>query len=258
MNGITKNRIGESNTNKWNERATIIEYENNKNIIIEFDNGYKKKGQYYNFKKGSFKSPYTKTVFNKGYLGEGRYNFSDKNGNRTKCEIEWRLIFQRCYYEADLKRFPSYRDCSICEDWHNFQNFAEWFEENYYKVNDEHMVLDKDILIKNNKIYSPNTCIFVPERINILFTKTNSKRGLYPIGVSFDKYANKYSSQCSILVNGIKKQKKIGRFNTPEEAFNAYKEFKEQYIKQVADEYKDKIPKKLYEAMYKYKVEITD
>ena len=50
----------------------------------------------------------------------------------------------------------------------------------------------------------------------------------------------------------------LGYFETPKEAFKSYKTFKEQYIKQVADEYKDKIPKKLYEAMYNWKVEITD
>ena len=58
--------------------------------------------------------------------------------------------------------------------------------------------------------------------------------------------------------NGKRIRHKIGRFDTPEEAFYAYKQFKENYIKEVADEYKDSIPQKLYEAMYRYEVEIDD
>ena len=120
------------------------------------------------------------------------------------------------------------------------------------------MCLDKDILVKGNKIYSPGTCVFVPENINLLFIKSNATRGKYPIGVSYDKSKNKFVSHCN---NGKGKQIKLGIFNNSIDAFNAYKEFKENIIKQVADEYKNKypqFPQKLYNAMHKYKVEITD
>ena len=120
------------------------------------------------------------------------------------------------------------------------------------------MNLDKDILVKNNKIYSPNTCVFVPTNINTLFTKSNKSRGKYPIGVFFHKDANKYEAHCSIFYNGKSKLKHLGLYNTIDDAFKVYKESKEANIKQIADEYKDKIPDKLYEAMYKYEVEITD
>jgi hypothetical protein len=110
------------------------------------------------------------------------------------------------------------------------------------------MAIDKDILIKGNKIYSPETCIFVSRKINSLFVKCNKSRGQSPIGVC--KHGKKYYVRCSSMG--------IGSFKTIEEAFNAYKQYKEDYIKQVADEYKNKIPKKLYDALYKYEVEITD
>ena len=113
--------------------------------------------------------------------------------------------------------------------------------------------LDKDILIKGNKIYSPETCAFVPAEINGIFTKTNSKRGVYPIGVSLHKEGR---FQAKVLKN--KKQAYIGLFDTPEEAFQAYKKAKEEYIKEVADKWKDKIDPRVYEAMYNYQVEITD
>lgn len=124
-----------------------------------------------------------------------------------------------------------------------------------YEINGETMYLDKDILVKENKIYSPETCVFVPQNINKLFTKRQNDRGKYPIGVSFDKKLNEFRSYCSYGNGNIEY---LNLFNTPEEAFQVYKEFKENYIKQIADEYKDKIPKKLYEAMYAWKVDIDD
>ena len=122
------------------------------------------------------------------------------------------------------------------------------------------MHLDKDILIKNNKIYSPDTCIFVPQRINELFIKTNKLRGNLPIGVSYLKNINKFQANCKTFTKrgSASYSNYLGCFKTPLEAFNVYKQFKEKYIKQVADEYKNKIPQKLYEAMYRYEVEITD
>ena len=126
----------------------------------------------------------------------------------------------------------------------------------FYEVENEKRHLDKDILFKDSKIYSPETCVFVPQRINALFVKSNGTRGDHPIGVYFHKREQKYVAQCRVLERD--QQKFLGYFNTPKEAFQRYKEFKEEYIKQVAEEYKDKIPMKLYEAMLKWEVEITD
>ena len=120
------------------------------------------------------------------------------------------------------------------------------------------MEIDKDILCKGNKIYSPQTCIIVPQRINKLFTKSNKLRGDLPIGVYYNKQNKKYRSQISKIENGKKQRVYLGLYNTPQEAFESYKKAKENYIKQVADEYKLYIPKELYDAMYDYRVEITD
>ena len=122
------------------------------------------------------------------------------------------------------------------------------------------MQLDKDILNKGNKIYSPETCVFVPQRINNLFTKSNKIRGGYPIGVNYSQNCNCLCVRCSILCEDKKKNKHLGYFSLDEpfKAFSTYKNFKENYIKKVADEYKELIPQKLYEALYKYEVEIND
>ena len=167
-------------------------------------------------------------------------------------------MLMRCYYDKYQKKHPTYKGCTVCEEWHNYSNFKNWYDENYYEIEGEQMALDKDILVKGNKTYSPNTCVFVPQNINTLFIKRNKARGKYPIGITFNKDANKFIAKCNTFYNVKKQQKYLGLYNTIEDAFNAYKKFKETEIKQIADEYKDKIPNKLYEAMYNYEVEITD
>jgi hypothetical protein len=117
------------------------------------------------------------------------------------------------------------------------------------------MCLDKDILIKGNKVYSPETCIFIPSEINTLFVKNDVNRGEFPIGVTFNKENNNYLSHCN---NGHRKIIHLGTFNNIEDAFKVYKEYKEKIIKQIAEEYKSKIPEKIYNAMINYDVEITD
>ena len=117
------------------------------------------------------------------------------------------------------------------------------------------MCLDKDILYKGNKIYSPKNCVFAPNNINTLFISCNSKRGDFPIGVTFNKRDKIFIAQC----NDKTGRKHIGRFSNAEDAFyKGYKPFKEHYIKEVAEDYKDQIPQNLYNAMYNYKIEITD
>jgi hypothetical protein len=250
-------RIGEIGFNKFNTEMKIIEYKDANHIIVEFQDEckYRTKTNYNSFKKGEVKNIYDKTIFSIGYLGKGLYNI-DKNKNIYK---KWQSMLQRCYDPYYINKNLTYKDCFVCEEWHCFQNFCKWWEEHVYDCNGEEMHLDKDILIKRNKIYSPETCLIVPKRINELFTKSDANRGKYPIGVNYHKRDEVYEANCSVLDENRKKKKiYLGRFNNELDAFLAYKIFKENYIKQVAEEYKDLIPQKLYEALYRYKVEIND
>ena len=194
-------------------------------------------------------------VFDKGYIGEEISN----NYSHTISYNYWYAMLRRVYSEKQLELKPTYKQVEVCEEWLNYTNYKQWFDKNYYTIQGQQMELDKDILDKGNKIYCPEKCIFVPHNINILFVKSNKNRGDLPIGVYFKKKNNKYCSQCNATTKeGKRYNAYLGLFNTPEEAFYAYKQFKENYIKEVADEYKDRIPQKLYEAMYRYEVEITD
>ena len=254
---VAEERLGETRTMKCGEIAIIVNYTNNKNITVKFKTtGELVKTRYSSFKNGSVKSRFTPSVFGVGYLGN--QTSIDENGKAIKSYSVWNSMLMRCYSDKYQKKYPTYKGCTVCEEWHNYSNFKEWFDNNYYEIEGEQMDLDKDILVKGNKVYSPDTCVFVPQNINTLFIKSNKSRGNLPIGVCFNKDRNKFQAQCSIFYNGKRQYKYLGLYNTIDDAFNAYKEFKEADIKQVAEEYKDKIPYELYNAMYNYKVEITD
>lgn len=255
-----KERLGETKINKQGLLMSIIKYNSCHDIDILFNDGYIAKNRLYkNFRELTPTSPYYKSIYGRGYLGEGEYE-SSHNFKHNIQYSKWTGMMKRCYDEYVLIKQPTYSVCDVDERWHNFQTFAKWFDENRWS--EDCLCVDKDILIKGNKIYSPETCILVDSRLNCMFTKTNKMRGSYPIGVYYKKDVRKYRAQCSILpIKGKKYQIALGHFETPEEAFNAYKQFKESYIKQVADEYKSKypnFPKRLYDAMYNYEVEITD
>ncbi len=244
---MKSNRIGEDRKNNFGSRIIIKDYRNSIDIDVyfpEYDWMYYN-ATYSNFKHGALQCPYEKRFYNKGYIGEGKYT--------TKHESfkHWYRMLSRCYDNKCQEKEPSYIGSQCYDEWHNFQNFAKWFDDNYYKINNERMQLDKDILYKGNKLYSPETCVFVSQRINNLFTKRQNDRGDLPIGVT--RIRDKYLAQ--INKNG-RRERKI--WDDIDSAFNWYKIEKEKYIKQIADKYKHIIPEKLYKAMYEYKVDMND
>ena len=254
------NRTSEINYNNFGSEMIIVEYRGALDMDVYFPeyDWTAKSVQYDNFKNGNIKCPYERRYYGIGYIGEGKYKVCE-NGKITKCYNAWKSMLQRCHDEKYHKKQPTYIDCEVSEEWLNFQNFAKWYYNNYYEIEGEKMCLDKDILYKGNKIYSPENCVFVPNNINVLFTKSDKARGKTAIGTT--SYKNeKYRAQCNIInpETGKSKKKHLGVYDTEQEAFEVYKYYKEKNIKEVADYYKDKIPTKLYNAMYDYEVEITD
>lgn len=243
-----KIRIGEKWKTNEGYEVEIIEYFTNKNCSIMFeDGGILHNISYDRIVKGKVKNPNHKSVYETGYTGYGEYSHSKD----SVASVKWRSMMERCYYLKYHKRDSTYKDCTVHSDWHNFQNFCKWFYENYIEKFD----LDKDILFKDNKLYSSKTCCFVPKEINTLLTNSGYTRGKYPIGVCYHKQSGKFASKCNI---GNGKQESLGLYNTPEEAFKAYKDFKESRIKFIAKRYKDEITTETYEALINYIVEITD
>lgn len=249
------NRVGERFINNEGYEFIIIEYNNNKDVWIEFQDEYKAKVnvRYTQCQLCNIRNPYHPSVYGVGYIGEGEYKTSI-NYRPTKQYDCWRSMLERCYDEEFKKKHPTYSDCFANKETHSFQDFCKWWDNNYYEIEGEQMCLDKDILVKGNKEYSFDKMIFVPQRINKLFSKNDANRGNLPLGVTYHEQTNKYRARCSVI-GGIEH---LGLYNTSEQAFKAYKEFKEAYIKEVANEYKGRIPNELYNAMCSWVVEIDD
>ena len=250
--------------NKQGCECKCIEYNTRTDIVVEFQDKYKIKihTQWGNFINGSVKNPYAPSVYNVGCIGV-KYPVSI-NKKQTKEYSTWKLMLQRCYDKKYKNKYPTYQDVTCCEEWLLFENFYEWLhsQENFDKwYNGERWELDKDIIVKRNKIYSPETCCLVPSNVNCLFTKRDLDRGKYPIGVTYDKKSMRYKSRISISNNHDNKSRSQGKYPTPEDAFYlGYKPAKEDYVKQVAQKEfnKNNITRKCYEAMISYQVEITD
>ena len=263
-------RTGETNVSNEGCIMKIAEYDNANDIIVEFQDEYKYRvhTQYVSFQKGKCKNPFYPSVYGYGYLGTDKEGntpnvneFKDGKNVHTWEYNKWKSMLRRCFDNKLKAENPTYKDVTCCKRWLCFANFLEDFEilkQEYNWSKDEKLTLDKDILYKNNKIYSLENCVLVPDWINKLFTKCNTSRGEYPIGVCCHKQCKKYQANCRI--NG--KLTSLGLYSTPEQAFNAYKIAKENEIKRIANECVSKgyIVKdsRLYNAMISYQVKIDD
>ena len=112
-----------------------------------------------------------------GFIGIGDYK-AKEGKSLSKPYAAWSGMIKRCYEEKRLKRNPTYRDCTVCDEWRNFQSFAKWFEKNYI----EGYQLDKDILVDGNKIYSPEFCSFVTPKENIQKAHAKNYKFISPDG----------------------------------------------------------------------------
>lgn len=254
-----KNRVGSENYNKQQCLMKIIEYNNANDILIEFQDSFKtqKRTQWTHFINGDIKNFNLPTIYKNGIVGE-KYEIKINN-KYIKEFVTWKSMIRRCYDNNIKEKNPIYENVTCCKEWLYFPNFYDWLhsQENFEQwLNGKLWAMDKDILVKGNKFYSPETCCLVPHNINNLFIKRNKARGHLPIGISYNNKKHMYDIQCN--VNGIEMY--LGRIQDPIEGFYIYKNFKENLVKQIAQEEFDKsnITKKCYEAMMKYEVEITD
>jgi len=248
-------RVGQTGESNTCGNMKIIKYVNAKNITVQFDTGTVVTTRYQEFKKGQVKDNLAKTICGVGYTGIGNYKCVE-NGKITKSYNLWKRMIERVYNPYNLNNSPSYVNVTICDDWMDYQQFAAWWNNNFYEIPNETMHLDKDILSGkiNNKVYSPDCCSFVPSSINHLLSKSEGIRGNCLLGTSFDKHRNKYNAQLRVDGENIH----LGAFTTEQEAFITYKTAKEKNIKRMANLYKDQIPDRVYKALYNYKVETTD
>ena len=210
----------------------IVEYVNSINVKIRFLDGsnYETVAPLNSIKSGYVKNPYHRYKYGQ-ILGEGPYSRKD----HTKIYDTWHGIFVR------INQPGPYSKTSICEEWLNFQVFAAWYENYLSMLNLDYIYqLDKDVFQWNQeyKIYSPQTCCLIPTNMNNILGGLFTERKQYPdlpIGVyRSDTVAERYTATIQYNIND---RVNLGSYNTPIEAFEAYKKAKENHIKQMADIY---------------------
>ena len=157
-----------------------------------------------------------KTLYGVGVMHYGKYS----SITHPKAYEVWGGILERCYSEKSLLKHPTYANCTVCVEWHNFQNFVEWFILNYTQG----YHIDKDLLILGNTEYSPDTCVFIPRWLNNILLDSRASRGNLPLGVRHS--GNKYVARISC--NGSSKH--LGSFNTIDLAYSAYCKAKGAYL----------------------------
>lgn len=230
-------RTGEINNNKFGTPMKIIEYNSREDVTIEFQDEHKlqKRVHYKSFVSGSVRNPYDKTLYGEGFLGEGA--FSQINKKKVKAHGVWREIIRRCYSDENKKTQASYKDCVVSEEWKNYSNFYKWYEDNLYECSDQ-LEVDKDILSKEEKIYSKETCLLIPRKINRFCLE--SKRG-----GAFLTPCNRWSAGIHRRENYIH----VGNFDTFEEAEKEFIKCKNAVFQNLVEKYKKELPKHIYDKL---------
>ena len=231
----------------------VVKYNNVRSVEIRFlKTGYETTVQLTNIRNGYVKDPYVSSVYGIGVSGT-KYPITIDDV-KTKEYGLWNNMLQRCYSDFYKKKYPTYEGCEVSDNFKSYEYFYEWCNKQIgFGNQDWH--LDKDLLAKGNKVYGETTCVFLPQEINTLLIKRETLRGTHLIGVSWSKTHKAFKAQ----VNKNKgKSEHLGFFNTELEAFNAYKQAKESFVKEQANKWKSQIDPRAYEALINYQVEITD
>ena len=236
-------------------KCFIVDYKGSKKVTVMFYNPiYATQCTMQNLRIGRVVNPFYPTVCGIGYKGLGRFNCVD----HKRVYFLWVNALTRTTQKFYKIKCPSYEGVEVCAEWLNFQNFAKWYyEQPFLNAKDDignFYHLDKDILHRGNKVYSPETCCFVPPYINTLVLNRKAKRGDHVVGVSFDRENNKFRAS----INFQTYTKNLGRFTTETEAFRAYKRAKEAYIKEVAEKWKGKIDDRVYENLINWEISMED
>ena len=248
-----KDCVGKVFKSKLSGDFKVLKYNDSRNVEIQFlKTGYETVTQLGHIKNGEVKDRHLPSVYGVGIIGT-KYPTSINNKSIKEYSL-WCDMLKRCYCEKYHFKKPTYIGCEVSENFKNYSFFYEWCQ-NQIGFNNKDWQLDKDLLIKGNKVYSENTCIFIHRELNQTLTKANLIRGRCPVGVCFNKSKNKFVSNISLNSGN---SKYLGAFNTELDAFNAYKVAKESFIKEQANKWKSQIDDRAYKALMNYQVEITD
>ena len=231
----------------------IISYKDSKNVHIKFiGTGFETVARLDNIRNGKVKDRYLPSVYSVGIIGV-KYPISEY-GVHTKEYGLWKNMLRRCYSDTYKKKYPTYIDCKCSENFKSFEYFYGWCNKQI-GFDNEGFELDKDLLVKGNKVYSEDSCIFIPTEINTLLVKRAASRGEHLIGVYWHSKNKAFVARVNKSKGG---SEYLGLFNTEIEAFKAYKKAKESFVKEQANKWKGKIDDRAYEALMNHEVNIDD
>ena len=215
--------VGTIHKTKSSGDIVVIERNGTYDLKVKFiDTGYVTKCTSSNIRNGNIKDRTRPHVCGVGYMGIGNHS-SIINGRQSKIYGIWGKMIARCYQSKEQEAHPTYQGCVVCDEWLNFQIFAEWYKTKNPTM-DKSLEIDKDILFYGNKVYSPETCILVPALLNSFTTGAGSIRGDWPIGVTWHKHSKKFAAQCWNPFT--KKQERVGLFSCQTQAYEAWKDRK--------------------------------
>lgn len=240
--------IGKRFKNNKGDWCTVIDYKDAHNVVIIFD-GYENNTKNVStkaLKDGSFRNNYRPTIQGLGYIGEGVYSWSGDDYVK-KAYQTFTGMFSRCYDPCTQSKQPAYIGCSVDPRWYNFQVFAKFYVENPFCGLGYH--LDKDLLIRGNKVYSPEACTLLPPEINSALASTPKSVSGLPLGVN--KIDNCYVARLNKTGQG---REYLGYYKTAEGAHKVYVKAKEEYIHSLAEKWKGKIEDRAYQALLNWTV----
>ena len=239
--------LGKIYSSKQYGSFIITDYEGCERVTIKFLNTqYETVASLNNIRIGNVRDKSAPYGFGGGVVGD---EVIKSGGKYIKEYYLWRSMLCRCYDEKYTDKNSTYKGCTVSENFKSFKYFKEWCNKQI-GFGQDGWCLDKDILIRGNKIYSEDTCCFVPCEINIIFTDRSATKGEYPVGVYYNKSRKKYVARVS--KHGCLKH--VGIFTSVEEAVAAYNKEKESHIKDVANIWKDDIDPRVYNVMMNYSI----
>ena len=253
LNDVSKDCVGKVCKSLNSGDFKILKYNDAYNVEIQFlKTRYRKVAEMKNVRNGVVKDPYSPSVFGVGITGT-KYP-PTINGVQTKEYVLWKHMLERCYSDTYKKKQPTYEGCEVSDKFKSYTYFYEWCNKQI-GFDNEGWQLDKDLLTKGNKVYNENVCVFLPQEINSLLTKSTASRGKHLIGVCWYKKDKAFVARVNKNKGG---SEYLGSFKTELEAFKAYKKAKESFIKEQANKWKGEIDERAYNALMNYEVSTND
>lgn len=236
---------GDIFTTTYGGTVVVVKYISSLNVIVrhEDENWHLMRTSAQQLRQGCVKNPYAPKLSGVGYVGVGKHQ-PYPNGVKSKAYAVWCHMLARCYDEKEQMKAPHYIGCSVDRRWHNYQEFAEWYYSNKY-YSDSYF-LDKDLIKKGNKVYSPELCALVPRELNNLFAGTDRSKDW--VGVYYRSDIGRYSVE--VGDEGV--CKKLGFFDCRDEARKAYLDEKALIVGKAAKKWSGKVDPRVIESLYRW------